>query len=277
MMPEEQTTTTYLSGFDPVPGDLQGRLWPDGLPFHLRAAGDSKAVVICLHGFGATPFETRPVADACVKVGIDAVAPVLPGHGYAQEPDQKREIVKMTKDGILEATRREVARARSEYKTVFVYGQSMGGAVALAIAGEGLVDAGAATAPALKLPVGAGFIMVLAAMTFNKLSLFIKKKVKHRAFVNYSYSNHNNLAAAQLQRIALHARTMLGSIICPVFVAHSHLDSTVDPVVTEWVRSKAKGPVEIAWFDKSDHTMPLDVQGAEVSATIAAFFTRHLS
>jgi carboxylesterase len=277
MMPEEKTTTTYLSGFDPVPGDLQGRLWPEGRPFHLKAAGKSKAVVVCLHGFGATPFETRPVADACMKAGIDAVAPVLPGHGYAQEADQKREIVKMTKDGILEATRSEVARARGEYKTVFAYGQSMGGAVALAIAGEGLVDACATTAPALKLPGGAGFNMVLTAMFFNKLSFFIKKKPKPRAFVNYSYSYHNSLAAAQMQRISLHARSMLGSIACPVLIAHSHNDSTIDPVVTTWVQSKAKGLVEIAWFDKSDHTMPLDVQGAEVSAAITAFFTRHLS
>jgi carboxylesterase len=273
MMPEEKTTTTYLSGFDPVPADLKGRLWPEGMPFHLKAAGKSKAVVVCLHGFGATPFETRPVADACVKAGIDAVAPVLPGHGYALEADQKKEIMKMTKAGILEATRREVARARVEYKNVFAYGQSMGGAVAR----EGLVDACATTAPALKLPAGAGFNMALVAMFFNKLSFFIKKQVKPRAFVNYSYSNHNSLAASQMQRISMYARSMLGLIACPVLVAHSHNDSTIDPVVTTWVQSKAKGPVEIAWFDKSDHTMPLDVQGAEVSAAIAAFFTRRLS
>jgi carboxylesterase len=151
----------------------------------------------------------------------------------------------------------------------------MGGAIVLTIAGEGLVDACAATAPALKLPGGAGFMMVLSAMSFNKLSFFIKKKPKLRAFVNYSYTYHNSLAAAQMQRISLHARSMLGSISCPVLVAHSHNDSTIDPVVTSWVKSKAKGQVDIAWFDKSDHTMPLDVQGAEVSAAIADFFTLH--
>ncbi len=275
-MVEEQQKRTYLSGFDPVPGDVKGMLWPEGVPFHQKASGGSEAVVVCLHGFGATPYETRPVADACVKAGIDAVAPILPGHGYAQDADQKRAIVKMTKNGLLEATRCEVTRARDKYKTVFAYGQSMGGAVALTIAGEGLVDACATTAPALKLPAGAGFNMVLTAMFFNKLSFFIKKKPRTRAFANYSYSHNSSLAGAQMQRISLYARSMLASIACPVLVAHSHRDSTIDPVVTSWVQLKATGPVEIAWFDKSDHTMPLDVQGAEVSAAIAAFFTRHL-
>jgi carboxylesterase len=276
MMTDDKSSMTYLSGFDPVPGDVKELLWPEGLPLRLQAAGNSKAVVICFHGFGATPYETRPVADACVKAGLDVVAPVLPGHGYAQDADQKREIVKMTKDKVLDAARREVSRARDQYKLVFAYGQSMGGAIALTIAGEGLVDACAATAPALKLPGGAGFMVALAAMSFNKLSFFIKKQQKPRTFVNYSYSYHNSLAAAQMQRISLHARSMLGSISCPVFVAHSHNDSTIDPVVTTWVKSKAKGSVEIAWFDKSDHTMPLDVQGSEVSAAIADFFTLHV-
>ncbi|MEX2682365.1 MAG: alpha/beta hydrolase [Candidatus Sigynarchaeota archaeon] len=276
-MAQKQLVKTYFSGFDPVPGDVKGKLWPEGLPFYSKAAGDSKAVVVCFHGFGATPYETRPVADACVRAGIDAVVPILPGHGYAHDEDQKREIVKMTKDGLLEAARQEVARARERYKTVFAYGQSMGGAIALSIAAEGIVDACATTAPALKLPAGSGFNMVLTAMFLNKLSFFIKKKPRSRTFVNYSYSHHSSIAGAQMQRLSLHARSVLGSIACPVLVAHSHGDSTIDPVVTDWVRSKARGTVEIAWFDKSDHTMPLDVQGPEVSAAIAGFFTRYLS
>lgn len=264
---------TYLSGFDPVPGDIRGALWPAGMPFHLISRDGAPAVVVCLHGFGASTYETRPVAEACVQAGIDAVAPLLPGHGYANEDDQRREIVKMTMDGVVNAARCEVARARERYKTVYIYGQSMGGAIALAIAGEGLVDACATTAPALKLPGGAGFIAALVALSRNKLNFYIKKQQKPRAFINYSYSHHNSLAAAQMQRVSLHGRSMLGSITCPVLVAHSHNDSTIDPVVTSWVQSKAKGPVTIAWFDKSNHTMPLDVQGAEVSAVIAKFFT----
>ncbi|MBN2152693.1 MAG: alpha/beta fold hydrolase [Candidatus Lokiarchaeota archaeon] len=275
-MDEADREPTYLSGFDPVPSAVKERLWEPGLPFYLKSPGNPRAIVVCLHGFGATPFETRPVADACVGAGIDAVAPLLPGHGYSQESDQKREIVKMTRDGLIDAARREVARARERYGAVFAYGQSMGGAIALAIAGEGLVDACATTAPALKLPAGAGFNMALVALSFNKLSFYIKKRPKPRAFVNYSYSHHNSLAGAQMQRISLHARSMLRSIACPVHVAHSRNDSTIDPVVVEWVRSRATGPVEVAWFDKSDHTMPLDVQGGEVSASIAAFFTRNL-
>nr|MDO8111142.1 alpha/beta fold hydrolase [Candidatus Sigynarchaeota archaeon] len=261
-------SVVYLSGFDPVPEPLLGKLWPEGQPFYLKQANKPNSIVICLHGFGATPYETRPVADACVQRGMDAVAPLLPGHGFKEDEDQRRAIKTMTRVNVLEAIRQEIAKGRKLYSKVFLYGQSMGGAAALAIAGEGLVDACAATAPALKLPAGAGFAMVF----MGKIDLNIKKKQKPRSFVNYSYSAHNTIAAAQLQRLSLHARKMLHHITCPVFIAHSRNDSTIDPVVTSWVQARAKGSVEIAWFDKSDHTMPLDVQGKDVAAAIAVFF-----
>jgi carboxylesterase len=266
---------TYLSGFDPLPADVQARLWPEGVPFFKKTEKSKPAIVVCLHGFGASPYEIRPVAEACAAAGIDAVAPLLPGHGFAAEVDQKQEITRMTKDSAIAAVRQEIARARENHAKVFVYGQSMGGALALIVAGEGIVDAVATTAPAIKLPGGAGFLMGLVALSCNKLNFYIKKQAKPRSFTNLSYAYHNSLAAAQMQRISLHARKMLASIQCPVFVAHSHHDSTIDPVVTTWIQGKARGPVEIAWFDESDHTMPLDVQGQAVSKKIAAFFSKH--
>ncbi len=260
----------YLSGFDPVPDSLLAHLWDKGLPFHLHGTTLSRAVVVCFHGFCASPFETRPIADACQAQGLDAVAPLLPGHGFSDVQVQNKAILTMSMENAIEACRAEIARARETYNVVNAYGQSMGGALALVMAAEGLVDAVATTAPAIKLPAGTGFLTTV----FGSFDIK-KRRVPNPNFFNLSYEYKSSKAAKQLLRIANHAKSMLDAISCPCLVVHSRNDKTIDPVVTGWIKERATGTVDVAWFDESDHTMPLDVKGSEVSETIARFFKHH--
>jgi carboxylesterase len=268
---DESQNPKYFSGFDEIDPKYKGILWEQGLPFYLKSEvkSNTNSIVVCFHGFGASTYETRPIAEECLKLGIDAVAPLLPAHGYANIEDQRIQFVKMTFDGIMNAARLEVKKAREKYKKVFAYGQSMGGAIALALASEGLVDGLGLTAPAIKLPKGAGF----AGVVLGRFNININKTrlVKERKFVNYSYSIYNLKAARQLQKISLYARGRLSKITCPVLECHSHNDSQIDPIVATWIQERVKGPVQVKWFDESDHTMPLDVKGKEVSETIAKF------
>jgi len=262
----------YFSGFESVPYAVKDKFYPEGLPFYHFHEPMASTICVCLHGFTATPYETAPVATACFSAGLDTVAPLLPGHGYAKLDDQHEHIVRVTFDGLIEATRAEIDAAREKYKHVFIYGQSMGGALALLMAEEGLVEACATTAPAIKLPLGSG----LATVLFGRVNVNMNKKTRH-SFYNASYPFNNSIAGVAIQHLALQARKNLGRITCPVLVCHSHNDSTINPVVPKWIQQRARGPVEVAWFDESDHTMPLDVQGEDVSNTIARFFTQCLA
>jgi len=259
----------YYSGFDEIEPKYKNLLWEQGQPFYIKNKTKSDSIVVCFHGFGATPYETRPIADECFKLGIDAVAPILPAHGYANIEDQRTQFVKMNFDDMMNAAREEVKKARQSYKKVYGYGQSMGGAIALAIATEGLVDGLGLTAPAIKLPKGAG----TAGFLFGHFNLNMTKKQNpaERAFVNYSYSIYNSKAARHLQKIAKYARGRLSKITCPILECHSHRDTQIDPIVASWLQERVKAPVKIEWFDASGHTMPLDVSGKEVSVTIAKF------
>lgn len=258
------------SGFDPLPD--RDRFLPEAVPFHWvapqsRHAGDrARAVVVCLHGFTAMPYGVRPIAQACVAAGISAVAPLQPGHGYARRSDQTQ-IARMTRDLMLDAARREIARARQHYDWVGVYGDSMGGAIALTLAAEGLVEACAVTAPAIQLPWrGEVLCAILGWLNFS-----IPRRPKRR-FYAPCYEFENSRAGAALRQIAFRARRTLTQITCPVFVAHSHRDRTVSPRVTLRIAHQVTGPVTVQWFDESGHVLPLDAQGAEVSAAIANFF-----
>jgi len=258
----------YFSGFAPLPEEFRGKIWERGTPFWFRSEPHSDGVILCLHGFTASPFEVRPVAEACRRRGFDGAGTLLPGHGYAELTDQKLFFSRMTAAGMLEAARAEIAEARSRYNFVGIFGHSMGGAIALKMAAEGRVDACAVTAPALKLPPRAVFLLALLGR-FN-----ISLNTKPQRFDNPIYLFENTRAGVALQQLARQGRDCLSQVACPVFAVHSHADRLVDPVVMDWMRSRVSGELEIRWFNKSSHVMTLDVNGPEIADAIGDFFVR---
>ncbi|TAD76971.1 MAG: esterase [Oscillatoriales cyanobacterium] len=277
-MPAPSNSLGYFSAFAPVTTEERQRLHPDGLPFALTGIAATEpqparsAVVICFHGFTAMPYVVTPVARAIASVGLAAAGPLLPGHGWRDRADQEREFSKITRQSLLAAARAEVQRAREQYDFVAVYGDSMGGAIALSLAAEGLVDACAVTAPALCLP----FRGAVLARYLGWLNFSVPKKYR-RQFYAPCYQFENSRAGRALWELARHARAGLDRVSCPVFAAHSHRDRTVNYCASEWVRDRVRGPVEVQWFDRSGHVLPLDVQGPEVAAAVARFFRQRFA
>jgi carboxylesterase len=255
----------YFSAFNTISKSDQDRLYPDGKPFYLQHSTPATTIVLCLHGYTATPFEVRPIADACFRLGIDAAAPLLPGHGYASEIDMRKIFPTMTLENIFGATRAEITYCRQHYKKVFIYGQSMGGIIALAMAEEGLVNACTATAPAIKTPFYTGIVTSL----FGKFNIYVKKPPSNILY-NPCYDLYSSRTAKELHRMELWARNRLEDIKCPTFIAHTHHDSQVSFIGTEWIQKRVPS-ARVQWFDRSDHTMPLDVQAQEVTESIAQF------
>ncbi|MBE9113962.1 alpha/beta fold hydrolase [Nodosilinea sp. LEGE 07298] len=262
----------YVSGFTAIPADVEARLMPDAKPFYLHPGDRADAVVVCLHGYTGTPYEAAPAAKAIADLGLHAVAPLLPGHGYRDRDDQRREFARITKDGMLAAARDEIAQARQRYSRVGLLGFSMGGAIALAIAAEGLVDCCAAVAPALCLPRQAEILIPLLSW-----ARFTLPAVPQEPFYLPCYDFHHSHALRALYQISRHARRQLTQIHCPVLGIHSHNDLTIPPVVLALMEERIPVPIETAWFDDSGHVMLLDASGAAVAEKIADFFQRQLS
>ena len=261
------TRLPYFSGFDPISAEYQNKFWKDARPRYFKSEQPNKAIVICLHGFTGTPYGVQPIGEACFSRGIDAVAPILPGHGYEHAADQRREFPKMTMEGMFEAARKEIYRARQTYQFVGMFGLSMGGAIALTMAAEGLIDACAAAAPALRLPLKAEILIPLLGWA----SFWTPSKTK-QPFYLPTYDAYHSHALRELRRISRHARSNLPKIQAPTLVVHSHADPTIPSVVAKWIQAETSGKVDVAWFDQSGHCMPHDIQGKEVSETVAEFF-----
>jgi carboxylesterase len=266
---------TYYSGFSQLSPHDRASLIPEGVPFWLKASQNpTRSVVVCLHGFTATPFETLPIAKQCVEKEIDAVGPLMPGHGIADLEEAKRVFSTIKWTDWVDAVAAEIIQAKKIYQHVFVYGQSMGGALTCEAAEAGWVEAGAMTAPALILPRGAGFI---STMTHHWNLTIRKTRDLKNKFVNYSYAFDNSKAGYELLLLSRHARANLAKISCPLFIAHSHNDPIITPIVPPLIQARVQGPITLQWFDRSLHTMPLDVQGGEVAKAIGLFFADFVS
>ncbi|MBE9140906.1 alpha/beta fold hydrolase [Nodosilinea sp. LEGE 07088] len=262
----------YFSGFAPIPAEAEPRLMPDAQPLYLQPNSDGNAVVVCVHGFTGTPYEVAPAARAIAKLGIAAVAPLLPGHGYQHREEQKREFARITPAGMLAAVREEISKARQRYARVGLLGFSMGGAIALRMAAESLVDCCVAVAPALRLPPQGEILIPLLSW-----ASFTLPAVPKDPFYIPCYDFHHSHALRTLWQLSRYARSGLPKISCPVLGIHSHNDLTVLPVVLPLMQAQIPVPIETAWFDGSGHVMLLDKSGAAVAQTVAEFFQRQLS
>ena len=266
-----QKQNFYFSAVDDYPAHQLAQLFPDARP--LRFVGDrptsktTDTAILCLHGFTAMPYGVRPIAEQCARAGFDTYAPVLPGHGWQDPQQQRREFPKITMEKLLTAARIEVTKLRSRYKKVYAYGDSMGGALSFALASEGLVDACAATAPALKLP----FRGEVLSRYFGWLNVNVPKHISQR-FYAPCYEFENARAGRALWEVSRYTRDRLDQVSCLVFIAHSRNDPTIPAEATEMAQNRCKGPLEVQWFDLSGHVLPLDIQGPEVSEAITDFF-----
>jgi carboxylesterase len=267
-----RTPPSYYSGYDAETHWKADVHLQDAAPFHYKH-GNAEAVVVCLHGFTATPFEVRPIAQACFERGFDAVAPLLPAHGLLDPVQARQALALIRAEDWLEAVRQEVRRSLEQYRSVFIFGHSMGGALALGISGEMSPAACAVTAPALIVPPHVRWL----SPWIGWANVVVAKKIGEFGAYNPQYRFYQVRAVRQLHRLANRVRRRLHQVRCPVLVAHSIHDPLVKPIVVQQIKKRVPGPVEERWFNRSGHILPLDVEGPAVAQAVADFFGRHRS
>lgn len=262
----------YYSGYDAVDFPSDGTYMSDAAPYHYAGINNNSAVVVCFHGLTATPYEPQSIGRACLENGIDAVAPLLPYHGIADPKEAFQGLKRVKYHDWMDAARAEIEKSLERYEHVFVYGQSMGGLLALLMASELPVRACAVTAPALVLPLTVRALTNLVGWMHFK----VNKPVHLRKIFHPQYPFQHFRAVRQTALLAKLARRQLRLIDKPVFVAHSRKDPLIRPKAVSLIAQGSLGPMEIRWFDRSGHALPLDVDKEEVASAIGNFFAREL-
>lgn len=217
--------------------------------------GASDIGVLLCHGFTGSPASMRPWGAHLAGAGFTVHAPRLPGHGTTWQ-----ELNRTTWQDWYDCARTELRTLLDSHSTVFVFGHSMGGSLALRvaqefgsdIAGIGLVNPAISVSRrhSVLLPLAHRFVPSVAGLGGD----IAKPGTK-----TLSYPRVPLRAAASLTRLWKLIRADLGKITQPLLVCHSLVDHVVDPansrIITAGVGS---ADVTVVELPNSFHVATLD-------------------
>ncbi|WP_299530994.1 carboxylesterase [uncultured Streptomyces sp.] len=225
---------------------------PGAEPF--RHQGGEAGVLLC-HGFTGTPQSLRPWADHLAARGLTVSLPLLPGHGTRWEDMA----VTGWQDWYAEVDR-ELRVLRDSCDTVFVFGLSMGGALALRLAARHGHDV-------------AGLVLVNPANKVHGLSAHALPVARHLVRTTKGVVSDIALEGSEevgYHRVPLHAAHSLRNffrlvdaelpqVTQPVLLLHSPQDHVVPPADSARVLSRISSrDVEEVLLEQSYHVATLD-------------------
>ena len=235
----------------------------DGGPF----VWDGGPVGVALsHGYTATTAEVRLLAEGLHRRGYAVAAPLLAGHG-THPADLNRVTWRDWVDDVEEA----YASLSARCDRVFLGGQSMGGLLALYLAGLHPEAAGVLLyAPAIRLTLSARDKIGLYLG-----SLFLTEVGRASMDGSDRWQGYPGLplkGAIQLLRLQAVTRKRLSRVSQPVLVFQGRKDTTVHPsageIILRGVSSRVK---EHHWMEQSSHAIPLDSEVAVVTDLTVRF------
>lgn len=260
------------------PRDPKTGLLPNAGPIFFPGKGNEKAALL-IHGFGATPYDLKPLAIALDKEGIAVYAPLLPGHGTS--------VLDFGRSGEKEwiaASDKAFDELSGKYRKVYVVGFSMGGDIALDIAAKKKPAAVVLLAPCVFINGQNKFItpeysiknlsrFLLTDYVITQPSFCYDKKVLEGRPV-YDLFPINTLR--QLVSLEESARQELPEVKEPLLVIQSKNDPTVDSSGPGYVMARvSSGDKGVFWVERSGHLLVLDAEKDRVIKKVSEFILEH--
>jgi len=243
----------------------EGPVMSGAEPFFLR--GNDTGVLLS-HGFTGTTQSMRYLGEALHRLGYTVSAPRLKGHGIsaaAMAKSSARDWIASLEDAFHEL--------RPQCSKVFVGGLSMGGALALYMAGK---HAGAFAGV---FPINAVIHVDspdLAGLAFDRnappVIPGVGSDVKDPATKELAYPEVPVPAIKELFALIAVTRELLPRVTCPALVIHSREDHVVPPgngktIVSHIGASRA----ELLWLDNSFHVATIDNDKDRIVAEVHGF------
>ena len=190
----------------------------DDLPFFCQPAGAATAAVLLVHGFAATPWEMRDLAEHLAKCGFASLAVRLPGHGTTPEDlagrrwEEWRDVVINGLDLLT-----------GHFARVYGVGQSTGSLLLLAAARQRRPQGVILLSPYLRLR----HRLAPHAGWLRYLYPYQNKPARGTAARHY-YARRPLAGVHQINRLLRALEPRLGEIKVPVLAIHGAGDQTVD-------------------------------------------------
>ena len=210
--------------------------------------------ILLLHGFTATTAEVRLFAKNLHDRGYSVAGPLLAGHGTRPE-----DLNRVTWQDWVESGEKAFRQLESCCKNIFLGGESMGGLVALYLAGRHPEARGVLLyAPALKLTLSNADKLKL--VIGSSIMPFAKRESMDASDKWQGYDPElPTRGIIQLLRFQDAVKKILSTVKQPVIVFQGRKDKTVDPlagaILLQGVSSVMK---EHHWMEDSAHPILLE-------------------
>ena len=260
------------------PRDARTGLLPNAGPISFPGKGNEKAALL-IHGFGATPYDLKPLAIALDKAGIAVYAPLLPGHGTSVQ-DFRRS----GKKDWIAASDKAFDELSRKYRKVYVVGFSMGGDIALDIAARKEAAGVVLLAPGVFINGQDKFITPEYSIKYLSRFLFTdyvitqpsfcfdKKALEGRPVYDLLPIN----ALRELVSLEESVRRELPEVKEPLLVIQSKVDATVDSSGPGYIMARvSSGDKGVFWVERSGHLLCLDAEKDRVISKVSQFILEH--
>ena len=189
----------------------------DNLPFMLCPPGATVAVLL-VHGFTATPWEMRPLAECLAAAGMASLAVRLPGHGTSPE-----DLAGRRWEEWLDATLAGHQILSKDFQSIYGMGVSTGCLLLLAMAEAKALNGLVLFSPYLRvlhrLAPYAGWLRWIRPY---------QVKATEDALDEHYYNRRPLAGIHQINRLVKTLRSQLSCIACPVLAFNGEGDQTVD-------------------------------------------------
>ncbi|MFM9367417.1 alpha/beta hydrolase [Streptomyces sp. Da 82-17] len=235
-----------------------------------RHEGGEVGVLLC-HGFTGTPQSLRPWAEYLAERGLTVSLPLLPGHGTRWQ-----DLAATAWQDWYAEVDRALHDLRERCSQVFVFGLSMGGALALrlaakhgdAISGLVLVNPGNKVhgLAAHALPVARHFVPTVAG---------VANDIAKEGSRELAYARVPLHAAHTLRKFFRRVDAELPQVTQPIVLLHSPQDHVVPPADSARVLARVSSTdVTEILLEQSYHVATLDHDADRIFEESLAFLTR---
>lgn len=241
-----------------------------------RAAGDgdrATTAVVLVHGFTGNPRATRPMAQVLNEAGFSVDAIRLPGHGTTP-----RDMGTTRWADWRTAVTHAVDRALREHDRVVLVGHSMGGTLALDLAGSRDDVAGCVAINAIieeppsPLARLAPVLQYIVPMLPREAVGLPRDDIARPDVSEDAYLRVPSKSAHSLMQALPAVRASLATLSAPLLIISSRVDNTVATVNGDLIeREAASDDVRRIFLDRSWHVPQLDWDREEVEQAVLAF------
>ena len=235
--------------------------------------GNPDECIFMIHGFTGSAPELYPLAKLLQEKGHSVVVHALPGHGTSSI----KALRKASAKDWMESVKNGYEEVAKRYKKVYVFGYSMGGALAITLTKEHNLDGLVLCEPAL--------IPNNKFAWASKLFRFTHLKMKWSG-PNLEFPDHSERywrgqkgfyvkSAADLLTVASKAKKLLPQIVCPIMMTWADKDTSILKKGVDMIEELAPANIKTyITYPNNTHHLPSEPEKEILAKDIDEFIKK---